>query len=90
MPVEFVRVKIPETGAEWDAPVTALKAHQGLIRLDKPAARPPTSKPRRPLGEGPTRRAAARTESAEPAGQAPSDDDSTETSSAAAAAEQKE
>lgn len=61
MPIRFIPVRIPETGAHWDAPETALATHPGLERLDqepKDQADPP-----RPKKTAATKAAASATKS---------------------------
>ena len=48
--MRFIPVRIPETGAHWDAPESALEVHPNLVRLDRPAkdvAGP--AKPKKPI-----------------------------------------
>ena len=55
--MRFVPVRIPETGAHWDAPESALAVHPTLERLDRPEKdRPARPKPKKPIrpSAGPT------------------------------------
>lgn len=45
----WIRCRVPETGAHISVEESALAAHPGLVRLDRPpTAQPQPDKPRRP------------------------------------------